>query len=444
MISIIMPLYNAERFLEETLVSVSKQIFQDYELICINDGSDDDTVNIVQRFQKADSRIKLLSNEKRFGAAVARNKGIKAAQAKYLIFLDGDDVFDEEMLLFSFNKAEEHNADIVVFEYMHTSSEDIYNKQIVAHSIEYVNRFCRKPISINDIKVYDFLNWSSSPCNKLFRREFIDLNHLEFQNIPSDNDTYFVDMAFFLAKRIIFLDSPKVMLYAREHFTPGRISTERDPMCLYCAMIKVKDELKQRGMFSEMHKIYHYRAFYYMLTGLKNAKNDKTREDFLDFLVNKGFDNLLAMPGRECGIDLVLENKKNELVKSGLKEGWEQIDSIYEICLEENIMELRAFFSDCRARNMKIGVWGIGENGKKFLIFCNKYRLDIDIIFDKDERKYGMICEGYQIQPPENVSNVEIIITTLSGDAYDSVKQMVHSFNNTVKVISLNFFLCVC
>lgn len=437
-ISIIMPLYNAERFLEETLVSISKQTFRDYELICVNDGSDDNTVDIVQGFQTKDSRVKLLNNEKHSGAAVARNLGIKTARAKYLIFLDGDDIFDEDMLLLSFNKAEEQDADIVVFEHIHVVSKNIYEKQVINRSMEYFNRFCVKTISVDDIKVCDFLTWTSAPWNKLFKKEFINHNHLEFQNIPSDNDTYFVDMAFFLAERIIFLDSPKVMVYARDHFTPSRISTERDPMCLYYAMIKVKEELKRRDIFHSVYKIFNYRAFYYMITGLKNAKSNKIREAFFDFLVNKGFDNLLEAYGKEFGIDQFLKDKKNKFINLRLREDWEEIDSIYEVFLEENLEEISKVFKECQRDRLRVGVWGVGKQGKGFIDFCNNKHLKIDSVIDKDEEKHGQVYGGYHIESPEKVAGIDVVISTPGGNIYVSVKEMVQSYNKNAKVIDLN------
>lgn len=442
LISIIMPLYNAERFLREALVSVSNQTFHNYEMICIDDGSDDDTVNIVREFQKEDPRIKLLHNKKHSGAAVARNLGLKEARGKYLIFLDGDDIFDEEMLSLAYEKAEETNTEIVMFEAMHARSEDIYKKHFIKHSTEYKAKFCKEPISINNIKVCDFLLWSSAPWNKLFLREFINNNRLEFQNLSCDNDTYFVDMAFFLADRIIILDSDKIMLYARDHFTPSRISTERDPMCIYYAMLKIKEELQKRDLFRTVYRIFNYRAFYYMITGLKGAKNYETREEFFNFLVNKGFKDLLETYGTEFGVDQFLEDKKNRFIDLRLGEGWEQIDSVYEVFLEENLEEIGRIFKECKMSNMGVGIWGVGLQGRKFIDFCNRHNLKIDRVFDKDETKYGNYYGGYLIQLPGNVSGLQVIISTPGGGVYSSIKEMVKNYDRDVKVIDLNSLIC--
>ena len=94
-ISVIMPLYNAEKYLPEALQSVLNQTYKEFELICIDDCSTDRTRSIVEEFREKDARIKVLINEEHSGAALSRNKGIKMAEGEYIVFLDGDDIFDE-------------------------------------------------------------------------------------------------------------------------------------------------------------------------------------------------------------------------------------------------------------------------------------------------------------------------------------------------------------
>ena len=117
--SVIMPLYNAEKYLEECLDSVMAQTFTDFELICVNDAATDATLEIAERFRAKDSRIKILNNDVRSGAAYARNKGMEDAQGEYLAFLDGDDIFDEGMLGAAYQTAIDCMADIVMYEYKH-------------------------------------------------------------------------------------------------------------------------------------------------------------------------------------------------------------------------------------------------------------------------------------------------------------------------------------
>lgn len=98
MFSIIMPAYNAEKYIEESIRSVLNQTFADYELLIINDCSTDNTVNIVKNYQTKDPRIKLLENNQNSGVAITRNKGIEVAKGKYVCFLDSDDLWEPTKL----------------------------------------------------------------------------------------------------------------------------------------------------------------------------------------------------------------------------------------------------------------------------------------------------------------------------------------------------------
>ncbi|MBZ6526839.1 glycosyltransferase family 2 protein [Aerococcaceae bacterium DSM 111021] len=98
LVSIITPLYNAERFISETIESVIKQTYTNWEMILVNDCSQDTSVEIVKNFAKTDKRIKLVNLVENSGAAVARNTGIENAKGKYIAFIDSDDCWSETKL----------------------------------------------------------------------------------------------------------------------------------------------------------------------------------------------------------------------------------------------------------------------------------------------------------------------------------------------------------
>ena len=97
-ISIIMPVYNGETYLEESINSALSQTLENIELICIDDGSKDMSLNILQSFKRNDGRIKIISQDN-MGAGAARNAGLKAAVGDYIAFLDSDDLYPDEICL---------------------------------------------------------------------------------------------------------------------------------------------------------------------------------------------------------------------------------------------------------------------------------------------------------------------------------------------------------
>ena len=98
LVSIVVPVYNAEAFLKDTIESAMKQTYTNWELILVNDCSSDDSVNIIKKYEKKDSRIKLINNKENSKAAITRNNGIKAAKGRYICFLDADDLWDKDKL----------------------------------------------------------------------------------------------------------------------------------------------------------------------------------------------------------------------------------------------------------------------------------------------------------------------------------------------------------
>ena len=98
LVSIITPVYNAERFLSETIKSVKNQTYEKWELLLVDDCSKDNSVSIIKEFQKSDHRIKYIKLEKNSGASVTRNTGIKNAKGRFIAFVDSDDIWEPNKL----------------------------------------------------------------------------------------------------------------------------------------------------------------------------------------------------------------------------------------------------------------------------------------------------------------------------------------------------------
>ncbi len=112
-VSIVMPIFNGERFLRSSLDSLLAQTFQDFEVICVNDGSTDLSESIINEYAERDSRVKTV-NQANGGVASARNAGIENAEGRYLLFCDDDDLFASNMLEAMVGTMERNNADICI------------------------------------------------------------------------------------------------------------------------------------------------------------------------------------------------------------------------------------------------------------------------------------------------------------------------------------------
>lgn len=127
-ISIVVPVYNAAKYLPRTIASVQAQTYEDWKLLLVNDGSTDNSVQIIEQYANKDSRIKLI-NQKNSGPAHARNVGIKNAQGRYISFVDSDDTIEPCMMQCMYDVATKYQANIVMCNF----ATILGNKRIVSH-----------------------------------------------------------------------------------------------------------------------------------------------------------------------------------------------------------------------------------------------------------------------------------------------------------------------
>lgn len=433
MVSIVMPLYNAEAFLEEAIKSVQHQSYKDFELLCINDASEDSTVRIVEKAMLQDERIKLYHNEIRSGAAASRNKGLKYAKGEYITFLDGDDVFDEEMLEKAYGIAKEKQLDMVIYEFLHVDSEKIHEKRVISRDESYKRKYCSKPFCIFDLKSEDYISWSNSPWNKLFKKEFIDKNGLEFQALTSSNDVYFVEMSFMLAERIMFLDDERVMVYAREHFTPTRISYDRDPMCTYYACYKVLAEIAKRNRLEIAGEYFFLKCYFILLGGLAKAKTEEKKQLFYEFLKTEGIKRLREIGGdsyKRLPSDVKENLEQFENKDSSTK--WFEDENMVSYFIRKSGQKITKLFEN----NNQVVIWGTGNYGRSLIKFAESRCLKLAAVIDMDRNKQGKKIANYIILDDKmlDFKNVDIVIVAAKG-AYDSVKCQLKQYD--LKVIDL-------
>ncbi|WP_445457884.1 glycosyltransferase family 2 protein [Flavobacterium sp. HNIBRBA15423] len=113
LVSVIIPVYNVEKFISEAIESVLNQSFESIEIILVDDGSNDNSLIICEQYLYKDSRIKLIK-QKNFGVSIARNNGLNSALGEYIFFMDSDDTIDSEFISTSYNIAKKKDSDIVI------------------------------------------------------------------------------------------------------------------------------------------------------------------------------------------------------------------------------------------------------------------------------------------------------------------------------------------
>lgn len=200
-ISIIIPVYQAEHFIERTIQSVLNQTFKDFELILINDGSKDKSGEICNKFATIDERIKVI-HQKNAGQSAARNIGINVARGKYVGFMDHDDILHPEMYRHLYENAKKYKADISAVSYI-TQGENgkLRGKNYTENTFIYNNK--EGMAAFLSRIILDIYVWT-----KLYLKKFILNNNLQFESGRSDEDFLFNYSAFSVAQKTVMRDTP--------------------------------------------------------------------------------------------------------------------------------------------------------------------------------------------------------------------------------------------
>ena len=203
-ISVIVPVYKTENFLDICLDSLINQTFSDFEIICINDGSPDNCINILRQYSKLDKRIKVFS-QKNLGLSEARNNGLKYARGKYITFVDSDDFLAPNALESMYNNIEENNSDYM-FSYVYQVFPN-YGKYWELPNINEFKKFIKNPVfNESDLSAEFYLKFICSTWAKMYKRSFIkDFSFpkgLIFEDFP------FFALCYLNAKRISYDFNP--------------------------------------------------------------------------------------------------------------------------------------------------------------------------------------------------------------------------------------------
>lgn len=293
-ISIIAPVYNCENYLEESIGSILNQTFRDIEVICIDDGSSDNSLNILNKIASEDSRLKVSSQENQ-GPSTIRNYGLKKAAGDYLYFFDADDFLVEDALEKTYSNATQNDSDIVMFKF------DMYrDNRFIEHSSSHIEKQFPN-VDFNDFtfNCYDYricaFRGSFSPWIKLYKKEFLDKHEcFEFPFNLNHGDVPFHVMTFLKASKISYV--PEYMYHYRMD-NPSSITNNR--LVKYDHIFKiikiVEDFLVSEGLFEEFKKEFDYfkiNRITYEISGrndeyLHLAKEELSKIDLNNDLLSK-------------------------------------------------------------------------------------------------------------------------------------------------------------
>ena len=279
-VSVIIPVFNVEKYIKECIDSVINQTLTDIEIICVDDGSTDNSLNLLKQY--SDTRIKIISQENK-GLAAARNEGVKHATGEYIAFLDSDDFLNYSALEKLYNLADKHFLDIVITKIINFYDETYEKFTDCYFDMAFLKEKCQDKV-FNYKDIYDeVLNISVTAPGKLFKRDFI--KNIKFkENLIFEDNPFFVE-AIFKAQRVYFLDE---YLYNRRIRKDSIISSHYSQFSdlieiydvIYQLLIKmgVYEDFKDKIFKKKFSNIY--RRFSEVSDEYKQDFFDKIKKDF--------------------------------------------------------------------------------------------------------------------------------------------------------------------
>lgn len=199
LISIIVPVYNAEKYLQKCIDSLLIQTLKDIQIIAVNDGSTDSSLDILKEYQKQDIRLEVI-DQVNSGVAVARNKGIKLATGEFISFVDSDDSLEPDTLENIYKKVKETDSDIGLFGYVRMRENGTKVRSFLPPEDIYIGE--------NGIKNLLLNKFSSIACDKIFKTSLIHDNKIQFPENVYYEDSYFVFMAMTYANKSVAVSKP--------------------------------------------------------------------------------------------------------------------------------------------------------------------------------------------------------------------------------------------
>lgn len=273
-LSIIIPVYNIEPYISKCLNSILNQPFKDFEIICVNDGSTDNSLAELQKCR--DERV-IIIDKKNEGSGVARNSALAVARGEYIFFVDGDDWIEENSLQKMIDEADRLKTDILIFGGLSYYEDKGQNGGYSANKFPKINRV----FSSEDIKK-DVFKFPSTAWTKLYRRDFLQKNDIKFQEIKVGQDQLPFFHSMIMAERIAIL--PENLYCYRKNRAGSAMTVKKkknfSPIYVFYA---VEEVLKKTGKLNEYKDIFVKKYFSKATSWLGKFQYDLKEEYFAEY-----------------------------------------------------------------------------------------------------------------------------------------------------------------
>lgn len=377
-VSVIVPIYNKEKYIKRCLESLQQQSLKEIEIICVNDGSQDNSGEIVATYRKADDRIVFINNEKNMGTSYSRNKALSVARGKYIFFLDADDYLDCYALEHYYNELNGKDADMcfIGFEMENESLKKRSSSATIRNTYPAIYRgeeLLGKFVANDEFFLY--------ACMVVYKRTFIEENELKFIKLKCGEGGEFILKALVAAEKVI------VSEYKGYHY------------CLNDDSVNADESITAEALLGQVVQYIH------MLRRAVERPDSLNIIMFLNWYRIKMKGAISNLSGE--GIGEIRDRLEDEFSR--------HIWSVLANTTEADAMLLSADGIEMLKQERKVLLYGAGYETWDTLQLLNKYRMEVlGIIVTKKEGNpetlYGHRI--YDVKYLENFDSKTLIVVT--------------------------------
>lgn len=445
-ISIIVPVYNVEEYLETCLDSLVNQTMKEIEIIVVNDASPDGSKDIMERYAKEyPELVRCVYHEVNLGLGGARNTGVKHARAEYVLFVDSDDYIDVTTCEKLYRVALEHDSDIVSCEILEGLEGDFkeidpYSTQVIG-DLDYEKR--RLLMSVHFV----------GACAKLVRRNMLIENELLFPEKMKYEDTATVPLWWVYAKRFHRVREGLYYYVRRD----GSITKTKNSDGYY-DMFKAAKYVCQRFADQGLSEEYRECIDNLLLRGfieeikllIKNVDAPNVKE-----LQELKKNIQLLIPNYEMNPLFYMGEEPKAIVGAQLL--MHSVDAFCDVLSQYQLDRLafdymryyengkerwNSLWDYCAKRNYKIAIWGAGIKGKNFLEICDPNAERIGYVVDKNEKNWNQkVPTGHVVRGFKDVSNQVDVVLVMNKVYFGNVYREVKEINPGIKIVNLDLLL---
>lgn len=340
-ISVIIPVYNKKNFLNRCIESVLNSTFKELEIVCVEDGSTDGSIELLQKIQKNNSNVNVFANAKNQGAAYSRNIGITYARGKYIMFLDADDYLDANALEIYYEAMENVQAQGCFIRFkicsdcLSTEAGIIHEYQGIYSGLDLLNRF----VDNNENFLY--------ACNAMWQRKFLLENNIRFKNAKIGEGGLFILEGLLKAERVIYSN------FAGYYYMINATSTSKGKNAL------------QESAIGQIKQII------FMIKNLKVNTENKEIAHFLDWYIKKNIG----------GITNLCINENQYVEKGFLKQEDVVLLSLIRGDYLEKKLQIEDGILSIIQQKKKMYLYGAGYETFSAIKYCHQMGIEIVKIF---------------------------------------------------------------